>query len=91
TIWRKWIKMSKIQYEMKPVTDKRIKTSRSIFDPLIDEFIRSGAELVEIVVEDRTPGYMVAQLRKRLAKRKLDIEVAPGYDVIYLEKKKPPT
>ncbi|GAH15685.1 unnamed protein product, partial [marine sediment metagenome] len=27
------------------------------------------------------------QLRKRLEKRELDIEVAPGYDVIYLEKK----
>ncbi|GAG69398.1 unnamed protein product, partial [marine sediment metagenome] len=60
---------------------------RSIFDPLIDDFIRSGAELVEIVVEDRKTGYMVAQLRKRISNRELDIEVAPGYDVLYLEKK----
>ncbi|GAH16084.1 unnamed protein product [marine sediment metagenome] len=80
--------MSKIEYEMKPVEDKRVKTSRSIFDPLIDDFIRSGAELVEIVVEGRTTGYMVAQLRKRLEKRELDVEVSPGYDVLYLEKKK---
>ncbi|GAH15708.1 unnamed protein product, partial [marine sediment metagenome] len=69
------------------VEDIRVKKSRSIFDPLIDEFIRSGDDLVEIVVEDRTTSYMVAQLRKRITNRELDIEVAPGYDVLYLEKK----
>jgi len=79
--------MSKIEYKMKPVEDKRVKTSRSIFDPIIDDFIKSGAELVEIVVEDRTTSYMVTQLRNRITTRELDIEVAPGYDVIYLEKK----
>ena len=79
--------MSKIEYKMNPVEDKRVKTSRSIFDPIIDEFIKSGAELVEITVEERTTSYMVAQLRNRITTRELDIEVSPGYGVIYLEKK----
>ncbi|GAG89988.1 unnamed protein product [marine sediment metagenome] len=74
-------------YEMKPVTDKQIKTSRSIFDPLLDEFLKSGQELVEVAVDGRSSGYMNTQLRKRIEKRQLDIEVSPGYDVIYLEKK----
>ncbi|GAG89989.1 unnamed protein product, partial [marine sediment metagenome] len=30
---------------------------------------------------------MVKPQRKRIEKRQLDIEVSPGYDVIYLEKK----
>ena len=79
--------MSKIEYEMKPVADKRIKTSRSIFDPLIDEFISSGQDLVEVTVENRTASYMKSQLKKRIEKRELDIEVSPGYGVIYMEKK----
>lgn len=79
--------MSKIQYEMKPVTDKRIKTSRSIFDPIIDEFLKSEQELVEVTVENKTTSYMNAMLKKRVARRELNIEVSPGYGVIYLEKK----
>ena len=78
-----------IQYQMKPVTDKRVKTSRSIFDPLIDEFISSEQDLVEVTVENRTASYMKAQLVKRIARRELEIEVSSGYGVIYLEKKKP--
>ncbi len=82
--------MSKIQYEMKQVTEKRemVKRYRSIFDPIIEEFISSGQDLVEITVEGRTTSYMKTQLVKRLAKRELDIEVTLGYGVIYLEKKK---
>ena len=82
--------MSKIQYEMKPVTVKRVKprTSSSIFDPIITEFMNSEQDLVEITVEGRTTSYMKTQLIKRLAKRELDVEVTLGYGVIYLEKKK---
>ncbi len=82
--------MTKIQYEMKPVTEKREKPrfSTSIFDPIIDEFIKSEQDLVEITVEGRTTSYMKSSLVKRLAKRELDVEVTLGYGVIYLEKKK---
>jgi len=82
--------MSEIKYEMKPVTEKRPKKKRirSIFDPMIDAFISSGQELVEITVEDKKPSYMVTQLKKRIEKRELDIEVSHGGGFIYLEKKK---
>ena len=81
--------MPEIKYEMKPVEKKRPKSKhiRSIFDPLIDAFIKSGHKLVEIAVEDRAPGYMVSQLTSRIKKRELDIEVSHGGGFIYLEKK----
>jgi len=81
--------MPEIKYEMKPVEKKRPKSKhiRSIFDPLIDTFIKSGHKLVEIAVEDRAPGYMVSQLTSRIKKRELDIEVSHGGGFIYLEKK----
>lgn len=82
--------MTEIKYEMKPVTKKRAKAKhiRSIFDPMIDAFIKSGHKLVEIAVEDKKPGYMVSQLTSRIKKRELDIEVSHGGGFIYLEKKK---
>jgi len=82
--------MPEIKYEMKPVEKKRqkIKKIRSIFDPVIDAFIKSGHQLVEIAVEDKKPGYMVAQLNNRIKKRELDIEVSHGGGFVYLEKKK---
>ena len=88
--WRKLNRMSEIRYEMKPVTEKRAKKKRirSIFDPMLDAFISSGHELVEIAVEDKKPGYMVAQLTSRIKKRELEIEVSHGGGFIYLEKKK---
>ena len=82
-------RMSEIKYEMKLVTEKRAKTKRikSIFDPLIDAFIESGHDLVEITVEDKKPGYMVTQLKQRIEKRGLDIEASHGGGFVYLEKK----
>ena len=81
--------MSEIKYEMKPATKKRAKSKRisSIFDPLIDAFIESGHELVEITVEDKKPGYMVTQLNQRIKRRELDIEASHGGGFVYLEKK----
>ena len=81
--------MSDVKYEMKPVTKKRAKTKRvrSKYDPLIDEFIKSGQELVEITVEGRRPSYMVTQLKKRIETRELDIEASHGGGFVYLEKK----
>jgi len=82
--------MSEVKYEMKSVTEKREKTQkkRSIYDPLIDAFIKSGQDLVEITIEGREPGYMVTQLNKRIKVRELDIDADHGGGFIYLEKKK---
>lgn len=81
--------MSEVKYDMKPVTEKRerISTKRSIFDPVIDAFISSGHDLVEITVEGRKPGYVVTMLRKRIVKRELDIVADHGGGFVYLEKK----
>lgn len=81
--------MTEITYEMKPVTKKRPKKKsiRSIFDPMIDAFIESGHILVEITVEDKKPAYMVTQLKNRIKKRELDIDVSHGGGFVYLEKK----
>ena len=82
--------MSEIKYEMKPVTKKREKSKRvrSKYDPMIDEFIKSKQDLVEISVEDKDPSYVVTQLKKRIERRGLDIEASHAGGFVYLEKKK---
>jgi len=81
--------MSEVKYEMKPVTKKREKHKRfeSTYDPIIDAFIKSGHDLVEITVEDKKPGYVVTQLKKRIETRELDIDASHGGGFVYLEKK----
>ncbi len=76
---------------MRKVDEKRIKTSakRSIYDPMIDQFIDGGEELVEISVEDKKAGYIVSQLQKRMGLRNLEIEVSHAQGFVYLEKKPP--
>ena len=82
--------MTKIEYEMKPVTGKQEKITTSIFDPIIDDFMKGDSNLVEITVENRTPSYMKSSLAKRLAKREIaNVEVTLGYGVVYLEKTEP--
>lgn len=83
--------MSEVKYEMKPVTKKREKTSakKSIYDPMIDEFLNCGKDLVEITVKDKDmkTGYLVTQLNKRIEKRKLNIVASHDGTVVYLETK----
>ena len=47
--------MSSIKFEMRPVQVKRVKmyTKKSVYDPIIDQFLESGHNLVEISVEER--------------------------------------
>jgi len=79
----------KIKFDMKPVQVKREKLSIhvSIYDPMIDQFIEGGKELVEIKVEDKKEGYVVSQLKKRMDVRKLEIDVSHAQGFVYLEKK----
>jgi len=81
--------MSEIKFEMKRVDKKREKISgkRSIYDPIIDQFLEGGQELVEITVEDRKASYIVTQLKKRIELRNLEIEVSHAQELVYLEKK----
>ncbi|GAG84033.1 unnamed protein product [marine sediment metagenome] len=81
--------MSEIRFEMRKVEEKREKTYHkgSIYDPIIDQFLESGHDLVEISVEERKASYMVTQLTKRIEKRELDIVASRGGGFVYLEKK----
>ena len=81
--------MSKIKFEMRKVEKKREKksTKRSIYDPMIDQFLESGNELMEISVEGKRPGYVITQLDRRIEVRELDIIASRGGGFVYLEKK----
>lgn len=81
--------MSKIKFEMRKVDEKREKKYHkgSVYDPIIDQFLESGEELVEITVEDKRASYVVTQLSRRIETRELDIVASSGGDVVYLEKK----
>ena len=81
--------MSEIQFEMRPVEEKRRKTYHkgSVYDPIIDQFLESGQELVEISIEGKRPSYVVTQLDRRIKTRELDIVASSGGGFVYLEKK----
>ncbi|MBU0777891.1 hypothetical protein KKF82_06500 [Patescibacteria group bacterium] len=72
---------------MNPVEVKRMKisTKKSLYDPMIDAFIKSGHNLVEISVEDKKASYVITQLTKRIEKRNLDIIASAAQNFVYLE------
>ncbi len=84
------LEMSEIKFEMRRVDEKRKKTYLKVsrYDPIIDQFIASGEELVEISVEDKEAPYVATQLKKRIGLRELELEMeasaADGF--VYLEK-----
>jgi len=81
--------MSKIKFDMRVVEKKREGsfTKASIYDPMIDQFIDSGHDLVEIEVEGKKAGYITHQLQIRIEKRGLDIVASSGGGFAYLERK----
>ncbi len=83
--------MSEIKFEMKEVEKKRVGSfqKRSIYDPIIDQFIDGGKELVEITVKGRSGSYIAHQLKTRIEKRQLDIISSASGGYSYLEKKPP--
>ena len=60
--------MGEIRFQMRPVTEKREREVKrgSIYDPMIDRFLESGHDLVEIEVENKKPSYVAAMLNKRI-------------------------
>ena len=82
--------MSVIEFEMRPVEKKRKKMYHkgSVYDPIIDQFLESEQELVEISIEGKRPSYVVSQLDRRIKTRELvDIVASSGGGFVYLEKK----
>ncbi len=80
--------MGEIRFQMRPVTEKRERKvrKRSIYDPMIDQFLESGHDLVEIEVEDKKPSYVAGMLKKRIQVRGLELKATAVSDVVYLEK-----
>lgn len=58
------------------------------YDQIIENFIESGHNLVEITVEDRTPSHMKKVLEKRIKERRMEGEVEVSYvdKWLYLER-----
>jgi len=83
--------MSEIKFQMKPVTEKREKKvkKRSIYDPIIDQFLEGGHDLVEIEIEEKKASYVASMLKKRIKVRELELKATAVNDVIYLEKNLP--
>jgi len=84
------LEMSLIKFEMRRVDEKRKKTylKKSRYDPIIDQFIAGGEELVEITVEDKEAPYVATQLKKRIGLRELELEIeaSAAGGLVYLEK-----
>ncbi|GAG84027.1 unnamed protein product [marine sediment metagenome] len=61
---------------------------RSIYDPMIDQFLESGHSLVEMTVENRKANYVRNILRNRISERGLEEQVKALYvdEWVYLEK-----
>ena len=87
--WEKVYKVTvddSISLEMeKPVKMLRGKR-RSKYDPIIDQFLRGGHDLVEIDVKGRNPIYVKSQLRRRIKDRKLEIATSSAGSFVYLER-----
>ncbi len=83
--------MAKIVFEMKEVEKKRLGKFQksSIYDPILDQFLASGHELVEVSIEGKSGSYISHQLKSRIEKRELDIVASSGGGFAYLEKKPP--
>jgi hypothetical protein len=80
--------MSEIKFTMREVKEKREKKIKrgSIYDPMIDQFLEAGHDLVEIEVEGKKPDYVAGMLKKRIRARGLEIKATAVSDVVYLEK-----
>jgi len=81
--------MSKIKFEMRAVDKKREQKFMkvSIYDPMIDQFLEGGYNLVEISVEGKRATYVAGQLKKRIETRELDIIASAASDFVYLHRK----
>lgn len=53
---------------------------------MIDQFLESGHDLVEIEVDDEKPSYVAGMLKKRIQVRGLELKATAVSDVVYLEK-----
>lgn len=84
--------MSGLKYTLKPVESKPRRGYRrgSKYDPIIDAFLESEEDIVEVEVEGKDPNYVRMQLNKRIEVRELRDKVRTSVinNVLYLERAK---
>jgi len=82
--------MSEAEFKLTPVEKEPFRRKRSKYDPIIDEFLKGDAALVEVSVEGRSAYYIRAQLNKRIQARDLGDKIRASVvnNILYLEKKK---
>ncbi len=82
--------MGELRYMLKPVESKPRRRYRkgSKYDPIIDAFLESGKDVVEVEVEGKNPNYVRMQLNKRIELRGLGDKVKTSVinNVLYLER-----
>jgi len=82
--------MSEVKFELKPVDKKPSRKYRkgSKYDPILDAFLESDEDLVEVQVEDKDANYLRTQLKKRIDARELgdQVDVSVANNRTYLEK-----
>jgi len=68
--------------------EKRERYGKEEYDKLIDQFMETGHNLVEMTVENRKANYVRNILRKRISERGLEEQIKASYvdEWIYLEK-----
>jgi hypothetical protein len=75
---------------LKPVESKPRRRYRrgSKYDPIIDAFLESAKDIVEVEVEGKDPNYVRMQLNKRIEVRGLKDKVKTSVinNILYLEK-----
>lgn len=84
--------MSEIKFSLIPVKKKPTRRYRkgSKYDPVLDAFMKSSDELVEVKFEGKDANYLRTQLNKRIEVRDLKekIKTSVVNNVLYLEKLK---
>jgi len=82
--------MSEVKFDLKPVKRKPSRRYRkgSKYDPILDAFMETTENLVEVTVEGRDANYLRTQLNKRIEARRLKAKIKTSVvnNVLYLEK-----
>jgi len=82
--------MSEVKFDLKPVKRKPSRRYRkgSKYDPILDAFMKTTENLVEVTVEGRDANYLRTQLNKRIEARRLKAKIKTSVvnNVLYLEK-----
>jgi hypothetical protein len=79
-----------MEFNLSPVGEKPSRSYRkgSKYDPILDEFLDSNYDIVQVNVPDKDANYLRAQLKKRIDIRDLSskLETSVANNVAYLEK-----